>query len=358
MDLCRTTLKERKMVMRKTALVTRKIPEAGLELLRKEADLILIREDSSELPAKAEILLQIAKVDVLIALLTEKIDREILMANPRLVGVSNYAVGFDNIDLACATELGIPVTNTPGVLTDTTADTAWALIMATARRIIEADQFVREQRFKAWIPDLLLGADVSLGGSRKPKTLGIIGYGKIGQAVRRRAMGFDMRILVYSPQGREAVKATEGITFCELDELLRESDFITLHTPLSSATRHLIGARELSLMKKTAILINTARGPVVDEQALISALQQKLIAGAGLDVYEREPHVPDSLLSLDNVVLLPHIGSSSVDTRNEMARMAAQNALALLKGKKPEYTVNPEVYRTAAYAEKIASLHD
>ena len=336
----------------KSIFLTRWIPEAGLELLREKTNLHLYSSNKEKIPAKNDTVEGVKNAYVLISLVTEKIDRDIMEANPNLLGISNYAVGYDNIDIHSATQLGIPVTNTPGVLTDTTADIAWALIMAVSRRIVEADKFLRNKKFKTWVPDLMLGADISKGGSKKQKTLGIIGYGKIGKAVRKRAAGFDMKVIVYSPNEAEHIKKTDVFEYCELDELLKESDFITLHTPLNETTKHLIGERELSLMKETAYLINTSRGPVVDEQALIKALKEKKIAGAGLDVFEREPHVPDELIELDNVVLLPHIGSASTDTRNEMARMTANNALSLLNGEKSGFTVNPDVYNSEEYKKK------
>jgi len=274
-------------------------------------------------------------------------------ANPRLLGIANHAVGYNNIDVRTATALGIPVTNTPGVLTDTTADLAWALIMAVARNIVQGHQYVKRGRFKIWGPKLLLGMDVSPGGSGKPKTLGIIGFGRIGQAVLKRSKGFAMRVLVYDPLQKETIEQTEGVTYRELADLLRESDLITLHPALSKETHHLIGERELSLMKPTAFLVNTSRGPIIDEKALVKALQEGRIAGAGLDVYENEPDLAPGLMECENVVLLPHLGSASRETRDKMATMAAMNALSLLKKEKAPNTVNPEVYDTEPYHRRI-----
>jgi len=333
--------------------VTRLIPEAGLALLRKEAEVDVWPGPEDETPSKEEILHGIKKADVLLCLLTEEIDRAVMEANPKLLGIADYAVGYNNIDVEIATQLGIPVTNTPGVLTDTTADLAWTLIMAVARNIVQGHQYVKEGHFKIWSPKLLLGTDVSPGGSGKRKTLGIVGFGRIGQAVFKRSKGFDIRVLAYDPFQKEAVEQMEGVHYRELSDLLRESDFITLHTSLSEKTRHLIGEREFSMMKPTAYLINTSRGPIIDEKALVKVLKEKRIAGAGLDVYENEPDLAPGLMECDNVVLLPHLGSASRETRDKMATMAATNALAMLKKEKAPNTVNPEVYHTEAYRRRI-----
>lgn len=333
--------------------VTRLIPEAGLALLRKEAEVDVWPGPEDATPSKEEIIQGVRKADVLLCLLTEIIDRAIMEANPKLLGIANHAAGYNNIDVEIATELGLPVTNTPGVLTDTTADLAWTLIMAVARNIVQGHQYVKEGRFKIWGPKLLLGMDVSPGGSGKLKTLGIIGFGRIGQAVFKRSKGFDMRVLAYDPFQKETIEKTEGIEYRELPDLLRESDFITLHSSLSEETHHLIGEKELSLMKPTAYLINTSRGPIIDEKSLVKALQEKRIAGAGLDVYENEPDLAPGLMECENVVLLPHLGSASRETRDQMATMAATNALSLLKKEKAPNTVNPEVYHTDAYRRRI-----
>jgi glyoxylate reductase len=335
--------------------VTRMIPEAGLTLLGKEARVDVWPGPEDQTPPKEEIIRGVKKADVLLCLLTEKIDRTIMEANPRLLGIANHAVGYNNIDVRTATALGIPVTNTPGVLTDTTADLAWALIMAVARNIVHGHQYVKEGRFKIWGPKLLLGMDVSPGGSGKPKTLGIIGFGRIGQTVLKRSKGFDMHVLAYDPFQKETIEQTEGVTYRELPDLLLESDFITLHAALSKETHHLIGERELSFMKPTAFLINTSRGPIIDEKALAKALQGGRIAGAGLDVYENEPDLAPGLMECENVVLLPHLGSASRETRDQMATMAAMNALSLLKKEKALNTVNPEVYDTEPYHRRIES---
>ena len=333
--------------------VTRMIPEAGLTLLRREAEADVWPGSEDESPPKEEILRGVRRADVLLCLLTEEIDRTVMEANPRLLGIANLAVGYNNVDVRTATELGIPVTNTPGILTDTTADLAWALIMAVARNIVQGHEYVKEGRYKIWGPKLLLGTDVSPGGGGKPKTLGIVGFGRIGQAVLKRSKGFDMRVLAYDPLQKERIEETEGVAYRELHDLLRESDFITLHPALSEETRHLIAERELSLMKPTAFLINASRGPIIDEKALVKALREKRIAGAGLDVYENEPDLAPGLMECENVVLLPHLGSASQETRDKMATMAAMNALSLLKKEKAINTVNPGVYDTETYRRRI-----
>lgn len=333
--------------------VTRSIPEAGLALLRKEASVDVWPGPENERPSKEEVLQGVRKADVLLCLLTEEIDRAVMEVNPRLLGIANHAVGYDNIDIPIATASGLPVTNTPGVLTDTTADLAWALVLAVARNIVQGHHYVKKGHFKIWIPKLLLGTDVSPGGSGNRKTLGIVGFGRIGQAVFKRSKGFDMRVVAYDPFQKEAIDRTDGVEYRELDDLLRESDFITLHTSLSEKTHHLISEREFSFMKPTAYLINTSRGPIVDEKILVKVLKEKRIAGAGLDVYENEPDLAPGLKECDNVVLLPHLGSASRETRDKMAIMAATNALALLEKKKAPNTVNPEVYDTEAYRHRI-----
>ncbi len=274
----------------------------------------------------------------LICLITDIIDDALLGACPDLRVVANVAVGFNNVDVGAAIRRGVAVTNTPDVLTDTTADFAWALLMTAARRVLEGDRYVREGKWRQWEFTLLLGADVH------GKTLGIVGFGRIGRAMARRALGFNMRVLY-----EDAVPADPGTerelraTRVDLPTLLRESDFVTLHTPLLPETRHLINTRSLRAMKKTAYLVNASRGPVVDEAALVQALQEGWIAGAGLDVFEHEPEVHPELVKLQNVVLAPHIGSASHDTRLKMASLAVENCLAVLEGKPPLTPVNPEV---------------
>lgn len=315
--------------------VTRPIPEAGLKLLREHCDTKLW--DSDIPPARADILREVADAEGIVALVTDRIDGEVMDAAPNLKVISNMAVGYDNIDIPAATARNIPVGNTPGVLTETTADLAFALLMAAARRITEGERYVRDGRWKTWGPTLLLGQDV-FGA-----TLGIIGLGRIGQAVARRAMGFNMRIVYHG--GDDAAANELGAEPRRFDDLLRESDFVTIHVPYSRETHHLIDSRALSLMKPTAILVNTARGGVVDPKALYSALKEGQIAYAALDVTEPEPiPMDDPLLMIDNCVIIPHLGSASVTTRNKMSRMAAENLLAGVRGERLPYCVNPEVY--------------
>lgn len=318
--------------------VSRIIPQEGLDMLRESCQVEVWPE---ELPPTYEVLLEKAGgMDGLITLLTDRVDAGLMdAAGPQLKVISQYAVGYDNIDVAEATRRGIPVGNTPGVLTDATADFTWALLMAATRRVVEGDRYVRQRRWKTWGPTLLLGPDVC------GATLGIVGFGRIGQAVARRASGFDMRILYYDVTRQERAEKELKATWVDLDRLLQEADFVSIHTWLSGDTYHLIGERELSLMKKTAILINAARGPCVDPQALYRALKEGRIAGAALDVTEPEPIPPDSpLLELDNIVICPHTASASTQARTNMARIAAQNLLAGLRGERLAHCVNPAVY--------------
>ena len=267
-----------------------------------------------------------------------RVQEEVLAAAPLLRVVANVGVGYDNIDLAACTRRGIRVTNTPDVLTDTTADLAFALLMAVARRVVEADRYVRDGRWQRWEWGLLWGADIW------GKTLGIWGFGRIGQAMARRGRGFDMRILYHSRRrAPEALERESGARYVDRDTLLAESDFLSLHVPLTAETRGMLSASELALMKPAAYLINTARGKVVEEEALVQTLKDRKIAGAGLDVFEREPRVHPELLALPNVVLAPHIGSATGETRLKMALLAAENLLAALDGERPPNLVNPEV---------------
>ncbi len=315
--------------------VTRHLPGDALGRLAQHAEVDLWPGDLP--PPYDELRRRTAEADALICLLTDRIDAPLIDASPRLRVISTVAVGHDNIDLAAATTRGVPVGNTPGVLTETTADLAFALMLAVARRITEADRFVRNGKWDTWDPNLLLGYDVY------GTTLGIIGYGKIGQAVARRAAGFAMRVLYAS---RTPVHVPDhGPTLVDLDALLRESDFVSLHVPLTPDTRHLIAEPQLRAMRRTAIIVNTARGSVIDQAALVRALDEGWIAGAGLDVAEVEP-VPasDPLFRAPNVVLLPHIGSASHATRERMASMAVDNCIAGLRGERLPHCVNPEVY--------------
>jgi len=315
--------------------ITRKIPEAGLALLGEYE--VEVREEQGPI-AKSELLKKVVDVDGLLCLLTDPVDEEVIAAGNRLKCISNYAVGFNNIDVLAATKKGIIVTNTPGVLTDTTADLAFTLLLSSARRIAESDRFMRAGEYIGWDPMLHLGWDVH------GKTLGIVGFGKIGIAMARRAKGFDMKVL-YHDQARSPGELEQqlGAQFAEMKDLIAESDFISLHVPLTDSTRHFIGEEQLGMMKKTAVLVNTSRGPVVDEQALAEALRDGVIAAAGLDVYENEPRVNPLLEKLPNVTLAAHIGSASHRTRSLMAEMAAENLIAGLSGKRPKAIVNPDV---------------
>ncbi len=322
---------------RPNVLVTRRIHPDALHMLQSVAEVDLWTEDRP-IP-RDELLRRVARADGLYTMLTDRVDEELLEQAPRLRVVSNMAVGYDNIDVAACTRRGIPVGHTPGVLTDTTADLAFALILAAARRLVEAVDYVRAGKWTTWSPDLFLGYDVY--GS----TLGILGLGRIGTAVARRATGFGMRVLYHSRTRHEEVEAALGITYVDFDTLLGESDILSIHTPLTEETYHLIGAAELSRMKSTAILVNTARGGVVDPMALYQALKNGTIAYAALDVTEPEPIPADHpLLSLPNCIVVPHIGSASHATRRRMAIMAAENLLAGLEGRQLPYCVNPEVY--------------
>jgi glyoxylate reductase len=313
-------------------LVTRKIPEAGLRLLERFAVTVL----SEQPPERAELLEAAHGADGILCTLTEKIDAELMdAAGSSLKVVANMAVGYDNVDLSAAKERGVVVTNTPEVLNETTADAAFMLLLAAARRLGEGERIVRAGEWTAWGPKMLLGPDVW------GKKLGIIGLGGIGEAVVRRAKGFGMEILYTGHSPKEEAEREFGAQYVELDELLRESDFLSIHTPLTDETWHLIGAAELEKMKPEAVLVNTSRGPVIDEAALADALESRSIFAAGLDVYEEEPEVHPKLLKLENVVLAPHIGSASIEARDKMATLAAENLQAVLSGEKPLNSVNP-----------------
>jgi glyoxylate reductase len=340
--------------MAQKALIPWAMPDLGKEVLKKaKVEVVSLHGPKGELPTLEEFIEGVKDVHVLISRALQPVPREVIAANPDLWGISNYGVGFDNIDIACATELGVPVTNTPEVLTETTADLAWALLMATARKIPQAHHYTISGQWTGPVGEALMGMDIGPGGSNRRKVLGIIGFGRIGQAVMRRSRGFKMRVVAYDPFLRKTIEGTKGVEYRELDDLLRESDFVSLHCPLTDQTHHLIGRRELDLMKPTAILINTSRGPVVDEKALIWALKEGKIKGAGLDVYEEEPRISPDLLQLDSVVLLPHVGSATKDTRVQMAVMAAKNAVTLLRGKRPAQVVNPEVFESPEYLRKF-----
>jgi len=318
--------------------VTQIVPEPALAALRRLGE-VDVNPDPERVLTKEELIAAVRTHDYLYCMVTNRVDAEVMDANPGLRIVANMGVGYDNVHLAAATSRRIPVTNTPGVLTETTADLAWALLMAVARRVAEGDRLVRGGRFGSWGPLMLLGADVC------GKTLGVVGFGRIGRAVARRAQGFAMEV-VYSdaePAPPE-VEASLRARHVPLEDLLRRADFVSLHVPGGPGTHHLIGAPRLALMKPTAYLVNTSRGPVIDEAALVAALRAGQIAGAGLDVFEREPLLTPGLAELENVVLTPHIGSASLETRTKMALTAAANVAAVIAGQRPPNLVNPAVY--------------
>lgn len=323
--------------MKYKVLVTRRIPDAGLALLKETCD-VDVWPDALPIPRET-LLKKCAEMDGVLSLLTEAINAELLDQSPNLKVVSNYAVGFNNIDVATCTARGIPVGTTPGVLTDTTADFAFALLMAAARRVMEGMDYVRNGQWQTWGPQTLMGQDVH------GATLGIVGFGRIGQAMARRGLGFDMRVIYFDPMLKDADSPLAGASPVSMDTLLAESDFISLHVPLTEATHHLISTAQLAAMKQTAILINTARGPVVDPKALYTALRSGRITAAGLDVTDPEPiTMDDPLLTLPNCIIAPHIASSSMHTRDQMAIIAAKNLLAGLKGETLPHCVNSEVY--------------
>jgi glyoxylate reductase len=321
-------------------LVTSEIPAPGMDILRAAGEVDLRELDHEQLVEACAS----GTYSVVVSQLRDRFDAE-LLATASITGIANYAVGFDNIDISAATRHGITAANTPGVLTDSTADIAMLLILSTARRAVEADAFVRSGSFTGWEPELLLGSDVS------GRVLGLAGFGRIARATARRALGFGMTVkFCPRPPGDREVSDDElgefagRVEHAAWDEIVATSDFLSLHVPLSDSTRHLVDAAVFEAMKPSAILINTARGPVVDEAALVVALREKWIAAAGLDVYEREPALEPGLAELSNTVLLPHVGSATVSVRSEMARLCATNAVAMLRGELPPHPVNPEAW--------------
>jgi glyoxylate reductase len=323
--------------MKSVILVTKRIYPEAIEYLRQRAEVDY--EESDDGLSASQLAARISGKQGVVSQLTDKFPAEVIEGLAGVRVIANVAVGYDNIDLSAATRHGILITNTPDVLTDTTADFAFTLLLAAARRVVEGHQFVHSGQWTKWRIDLLVGQDVH------HRTLGIFGMGRIGQALARRARGFSMRILYHDAQpAPEQIEKDLGLELVSPEHLLRESDFISLHVPLMPETRHLIGAQQLRMMKPTAILVNTSRGPVVDEAALAEALDQRVIAGAGIDVFEREPQVDPLLLKLENVVVAPHIASASVDTRRKMSMMAAENAVAALEGRRPANLLNPEAW--------------
>ncbi|RLE50917.1 MAG: D-glycerate dehydrogenase [Candidatus Methanomethylicota archaeon] len=328
--------------MKPKVFITRELPGKAIELISEYYEVEVWREYYP--PPKDVIIRKIKDLDALASLLTDRIDSEVLGNASKLRIIAQYAVGYDNIDIEECTKRGIYVTNTPGVLTEAVADLTWALLLAVARRIVEADNFVRsgawERTRTGWHPLMMLGVDVH------GKTLGIIGLGRIGSAVARRAKCFNMRILYYDIERKIELERELGVQYVDLDSLLKNSDFISIHVPLTKATYHLIGERELKLMKPSAYLINTSRGAVIDEKALIKALENKWIAGAALDVFEIEPTPKNNpLLKFPNIVVAPHIGSASRETREKMALMVAENLIKFAKGEIPPNLVNKNVVK-------------
>ena len=322
---------------RPKAYITRRVPQAAIDIVAAACDYAVW--DSEDQPTPRDVLLrEAANADGLLAMLSDRIDAEFLDAAPRCRVIANMAVGYDNIDVPVLTERGVLLTNTPGVLTETTADLAWALLMAAARRIVEGQKLIEAGQWKSWSPMFMVGQDIY--GS----TLGIVGAGRIGSAVARRAAGFNMRILYHNRRPSAELEAQTGAQYRVLDDLLREADFVVVLVPLTSETRGMFGAREFALMKPTAVFVNAARGPIVNELELVAALKQGRPRAAGLDVFEREPIGADHpLLALPNVTAVPHIGSASVTTRTRMATTAATNLVAALTGQPVPNAVNPEV---------------
>jgi glyoxylate reductase len=321
----------------KKIYVSAQYPGEAFERLRKE---YRVQEFLGErLPTRAELLEGAAGSIAVISTVSDKIDKEFIDLLPDLKIVSNCGVGYENIDVPYATERGVMVTNTPDVLTETTADLAWALMMSAARRVIEADAYVRRGDFKCWHPSLLLGQNIH------GKTLGIFGMGRIGTAAARRAAGFGMRVIYNNRRRNEEAEKETGAVYADFPQLLKESDFIIVSSPLNDETRGRFGLREFRQMKRTAVIVNVGRGPIIKEGELASALREGIIRGAGLDVYEKEPDVDPGLLKLNNAVLLPHIGSASSETRIRMIEMAVESVELALGGKTPGHLVNPDVLR-------------
>jgi lactate dehydrogenase-like 2-hydroxyacid dehydrogenase len=316
--------------------VTRIIPKPALDLLKKEHEIEVFRYD--RIPTKDEIIRGLRGKDGLLCLLSDPVDKEVINSEPRLKMIATYAVGFDNIDIEAASKRKIPVSNTPGVLTEATAEMAWALLFSVARRIVEADKFTRSGKYIGWGPMLMLGRDIST------RILGVVGVGRIGTSFAMKSKGFDMKVLYFDKNNNEILEKELDAKKVSLQKLLKESDFVSLHVPLMKSTYHLIGQKELEIMKHSAILINTSRGPVIDENALIKSLKEKRIFGAGLDVYENEPIISDELLKLDNVVLQPHSASATINSRTNMGLLAAKNMIAGLKGQIPPNCLNPGIF--------------
>jgi len=314
----------------KRVLITRDIPESGIVMLQEKFEVVVNREDIPM--TKEEMIKEFPKYDGVLTALSDGIDSDVLAAAPNVKVFANYAVGFNNFDVETAKANNVAMTNTPDVLSDTTAETAWALLFAVSRRILEADKYVREGKWERFAHKLLLGQDVY------EKTIGIVGAGRIGQRFAEKARGYHMRILYHNRERNLDFEKRFNATYVELDQLYSESDFISLHCPLTEDTKHLINEDAFKKMKFSSVIINTSRGPVIDEQALVNALKNNEIWGAGLDVYENEPEIHPELLKMTNVVLLPHLGSATSETREKMSQMAARNIIEVLEGREP---INP-----------------
>ncbi|MEN9637311.1 MAG: hypothetical protein RL077_5715 [Verrucomicrobiota bacterium] len=323
--------------MKPKVFLTREIPPAVLAFLREHTDLTLNPAD--RVLSRAEIIAGLQGRDALLCNITDAISAELIAAVSSVRVIANFGVGFNNIDVAAATARKIPVTNTPGVLTEATADIAFALLLATARRLGEGERLVRSQQWTGWNPMQMLGTDVT------GATLGLIGFGRIGQAMAKRARGFDLNVIYWNrTRLSTAEEAAFGVTFRPFDEVVATANFLSLHVAYNPETHHLIGKKQFATMLPSAILINTARGPIVDEKALVEALRTQQIAGAGLDVFEKEPALEPALYSLNQVVVIPHLGSATIGTRTKMGMLAAQNLLAACSGQRPPHCVNPQIY--------------
>jgi len=322
--------------MRPKVLVTRKVPQAGIDMLKEECEVEVNPEDRPL--SRDELLSSIKGKEGVLCLLTDRIDAEVFDTVPHIKGFANYAVGYDNIDVKEATKRGIPISNTPDVLTDATAEMAWALLFALSRRVVESDSHMRSGQWPGWGPLQFLGGDIT------GKTLGIVGAGRIGTAMALKSNGFNMEVLYYDTQVNTTIEKRVNARRVELPELLAQSDFVSVHTPLLPETRHLFTLDTFKAMKNTAYLINTSRGPVIKETDLLTALQNKLIAGAGIDVFENEPELTPGLEKLNNIVVTPHTASATVGARTGMATKAAANLIAMVKGHTAPDCVNPGVY--------------
>jgi glyoxylate reductase len=324
-------------LMRPRIFITQPIADSAIKRLRAVAD-VEMNPDASVIMGKDELLAAVRKADILFCLLQDHVDRDVLAANPKLRAIASMSITPDNIDIAAATERRIPVTGIQPMVTEATADLAIGLMLAVARRIAEGDRLSRQGVFPGSQSAYLAGTGVS------SKVLGLVGGGgRIGRALARRAQGFDMKLIYWAPRRKPDAEQKFNMSYRTLDQLLAESDFVSLHPPLNAQTLHMIGARELALMKPTAYLINTSRGPIVDEKALVKALSERRIAGAALDVFESEPRIEPELMKMSNVVLTPHLGSAVVELREAMANLVVDNILAILDGKKPPNCLNPQV---------------